>query len=165
MRNYFNLVFLHNTLVDLAVFNNAIYNDLLNNLNKTLVLTGFKINTVYDADLHVLLKKHNKDTTLLDALFNAPFYKSFFLYKKHKSAVEWFNVNSKVVFKLSRRDYNVKANTTIGYSKALKNLLHKPTELLAHPKEPRKVFSSGLTFYSLFREFITQQHAEDNIDV
>lgn len=68
LRNYFNLIFLHNTLIDLSVFNNVIYNDLLNNLNKTLSVYGFKINSQYDINLYALLDVRNKDTKLINDL-------------------------------------------------------------------------------------------------
>lgn len=85
LRNYFNLIFLHNTLIDLSVFNNIIYNDLLNNLNKTLSVYGFKINSQYDINLYSLLDVRNKDTKLLNDLLN--------VYNNHQSysLLKWYN--------------------------------------------------------------------------
>jgi hypothetical protein len=56
--------------VDLSIFNNIIYNDLLNNLNKTLSVYGFKIGNQYDVNLYAMLNVYNKDTILLDNLLN-----------------------------------------------------------------------------------------------
>jgi hypothetical protein len=70
LRNYFNLIFLRNTLVDLSTFNNVIYNDLLHNLNKTLSAYGFKVGSQYDINLYSLLDVRNKDTKLLNNLLD-----------------------------------------------------------------------------------------------
>jgi len=64
------LVLLRNTLIDASIFNNSIYNDLLNNLSQTLYLYGFKITPQYNIALYSALKNiYNKDTDLLNNMF------------------------------------------------------------------------------------------------
>lgn len=83
LRNYFNLIFLRNTLVDLSIFNNIIYNDVLNNLTKTISAYGFKVGSQYDINLYSLLNVRNKDTKFLNYFLN-PYNKSesISLYKR-----------------------------------------------------------------------------------
>lgn len=105
LRNYFNLIFLHNTLIDLSIFNNVIYNDLLNNLNKTLSIYGFKINSQYDINLYSLLDVRNNDTKLLNDLLNVynnrqsynllKWYKSLKKKLSNKVALNLFNYSKK----------------------------------------------------------------------
>jgi hypothetical protein len=71
MRNYYDLVLLRNTLVDASVFNNSMYNDLLNNLSQTLHSYGYKITPKYNIAMYSTLKDiYNKDTVLLNNIFN-----------------------------------------------------------------------------------------------
>lgn len=83
MSNYYDLVLFRNTLVDASVFNNSIYNDLLNNLSQTLNLYGFKVTPKYNIALYSALTNiYNKDTDLLNSMFkNFNENKS---YKKYK---------------------------------------------------------------------------------
>jgi hypothetical protein len=50
LRNYYNLLIWHNTLVDLSINNNIIYNDLLKNLYDNLSLYGFKISKLHNTE-------------------------------------------------------------------------------------------------------------------
>ncbi len=106
LRNYFNLIFLHNTLVDLSIFNNIIYNDLLNNLNKTLSVYGFKIGNQYDVNLYAMLNVYNKDTILLDNLLNV-FNKSnsVSLWKWHNRLKKLFTNKAQMLFKFNKKNY------------------------------------------------------------
>ena len=107
LRNYFNIIFLHNTLIDLSVFNNVIYNDLLNNLNKTLSVYGFKINSQYDLNLYALLDVRNKDTKLINDLLGT--YNN----NQSYSLLKWYmslkkSLSNKVaqnIFKFSKKSY------------------------------------------------------------
>ena len=43
---------LHNTLVDISLYNNVLYNDLMQNLDKKLSTYGFKITQQFNAALY-----------------------------------------------------------------------------------------------------------------
>ena len=86
LRNYFNLIFLHNSLVPLIELskNNIIYNDLWNNLNKSLSVYGFKANIQYDMQLYSLYNVQNKDTRLLNEVFN------YYNKGQSKTLLKWY---------------------------------------------------------------------------
>src|SRR5271167_4508924 len=70
MSNYYDLVLLRNTLVDVSVFNDSIYNDLLNNLSQAIHYYGFKITPRHNIAMYSTLKDiYNKDTDLLNNMF------------------------------------------------------------------------------------------------
>jgi hypothetical protein len=70
LRNYYNLIMLHNTLVDISLYNNVLYNDLIHNLDKNLSTYGYKITQQYNAALYSCWFLNNKDTTMLHKLLN-----------------------------------------------------------------------------------------------
>jgi hypothetical protein len=70
LRNYYNLIMLHNTLIDITSYNNLLYNDLVNNLNKNLSVFGFKITQQYNIGLYSCWFFNNKDTNILNKLLN-----------------------------------------------------------------------------------------------
>jgi len=100
MRNYYDLVLLRNTLVDTSVFNNSIYNDLLNNLSQTLHYYGFKITPKYNVAMYSTLKDiYNKDTDLLNNMFkNFNENKSYSKYKWYIRMRKIFNNKLKSVY-------------------------------------------------------------------
>ena len=70
LRNYYNLIMLHNTLIDITQYNNLLYNDLVNNLNKNLSVFGFKVTQQYNIGLYSCWFFNNKDTNILNKLLN-----------------------------------------------------------------------------------------------
>jgi hypothetical protein len=100
MSNYYDLVLFRNTLIDASVFNNSIYNDLLNNLSQTLSLYGFKITPKYNIAMYSVLKDiYNKDTDLLNNMFKAfNENKSYNKYKWYIRMRKIFNNKLKSVY-------------------------------------------------------------------
>jgi hypothetical protein len=95
---------------------NIIYNDLLNNLNKTLSVYGFKADFQYDIQLYTLYNTHNKDTKLLNDIFG--FYNKAKSYK----LLKWYiKIKKKIM---------IKANHLFQYNKKKrfsKSQFHKNT--------------------------------------
>jgi hypothetical protein len=135
LRNYYNLLIWHNTLVDLSINNNIIYNDLLNNLYNNLSLYGFKVSKFYNIKFKSIYWTkslfHNieqpkwksqisKDTDLLNNLLKDQ-NKAFSLKKLHK--YRWFRkhltVKLKVKFKVT------KWNRAYRYLKEVHHITHR----------------------------------------
>jgi hypothetical protein len=73
VRNYFNIIQLHNILIDLNVFNNEIFNTVIKNLNLKLNKYNFKFSSNININLYtdqkIDLNSFNKDTILLKNIF------------------------------------------------------------------------------------------------
>lgn len=73
LRNYFNIVKLHNVLIDLNIHNNFFYNEIIKQLNQKIVTYNFKISQNFNVNLftdqEITKKNVNSDTFLLKNIF------------------------------------------------------------------------------------------------
>jgi hypothetical protein len=85
---------LHNTLVDLSINNNIIYNNLLKDLHLDLSLYGFKITPLYNIDLYKIISFYtNNDSKLLHSLLNIYNKLRGFKHRKKNFFVKKFFMN------------------------------------------------------------------------
>jgi hypothetical protein len=96
-RNYFNIVKLHNVLIDLNIHNNIFYNEIIKQLNFKLNNYNVKFTPNFNVSLftHVDINKSNinKDTILLNNIFEKwnKYHGAKFLrrWKKYKRLLNW----------------------------------------------------------------------------
>jgi hypothetical protein len=73
MRNYFNIIKLHNVLIDLNIHNNFLYNEIIKQLNFKMNAYNFKISPNFNVNLftnkEIFRKNNNNDTILLNNIF------------------------------------------------------------------------------------------------
>jgi hypothetical protein len=109
LRNYYNLILFHNTLVDISVYNNTLYNDLIKNLNNTLSVFGFKVTNQYNINLYSCFFINNKDSTLLHKLLNIyNKVKTHKQLKKFNKFRKLFSIKMKKLYKFNRIHHHVK---------------------------------------------------------
>jgi hypothetical protein len=97
VRNYFNIIQLHNILIDLNVFNNEIFNTVIKNLNLKLNKYNFKFSSNININLYtdqkIDLNSFNKDTILLKNIFEKwnKYRGSQYIrkWKKYKRMLNW----------------------------------------------------------------------------
>lgn len=100
MRNYFNIIKLHNVIIDLNVNNNFFYNEVIKQLNLKLTKynfifsSNFNINIYTEQYLNNYNKNFNNDTLLLNDIFQkwnkhhgSQYYRKW---KKYKRLINWF---------------------------------------------------------------------------
>jgi len=95
IRNYFNLIQLHNTFIDLTFYNNIFYNGVLKQLNLKLNNYNFKFSSNININLYNESNNKilNKDTKLLNDIFEkwnkyhgAAFFRNW---RKYKRVLNW----------------------------------------------------------------------------
>jgi hypothetical protein len=72
LRNYFNLVKVHNTLLDINIYNNFIYNGVIKQLNFKLNNYNLKFTSNFNINLYSMKEFNNivnNDTILLNSVF------------------------------------------------------------------------------------------------
>ena len=93
LRNYFNIIKLHNIFIDLNVHNNFIYNEVLKQLNINLNKYNFKFSPNININLYVNNITLNKDTSLLNDVFQKwnKYHGSKYIrrWKKYKRMLNW----------------------------------------------------------------------------
>jgi len=110
---------LHNTLVDISLYNNTIYNELLKYLHLNLDIYGVKLSDLAyssNINLHQVYNIKNNDTLLLNhvlKLYNkVSFYKKnrhkFFVNEKYISKVKFeYNYTDEYVLDRTTKDHTI----------------------------------------------------------
>jgi len=97
LRNYFNIVKLHNVLIDLNIHNNFIYNEIIKQLNLKVNNYNFKFTSNFNVNLftdyNTTKKSLNKDTILLKNIFEKwnKYHGANFIrrWRKYKRLLNW----------------------------------------------------------------------------
>lgn len=97
LRNYFNLINLHNTFIDLNIYNNIFYNEIIKKLNYKLNNYNFKFSSNFNINLYLEEKlkktKVSKETIILNNIFEKwnKYHGAKFIrrWKKYKRMLNW----------------------------------------------------------------------------
>jgi hypothetical protein len=97
LRNYFNIIKLHNVLIDLNIHNNMFYNSIIRQLNFKLNNYNVKFSSNFNVNLYAHMDYNkssiNKDTILLNNIFEKwnKYHGANFLrrWKKYKRLLNW----------------------------------------------------------------------------
>jgi len=101
---------LHNSLVDISLYNNTIYNELLKYLHLNLDIYGIKLSDLAyssNTNLHQIYDIKNNDTFLLNKILKLYNKVSFYKQNRHK-----FFVNEKYIAKI-KYEYNFSDELTL----------------------------------------------------
>ena len=97
LRNYFNIIKLHNTLIDLNIHNNFFYSEIIKQLNLKLNKYNFKFSSNFNINLFIENNfnktKMNKETIILNNIFEKwnKYHGAHFIrrWKKYKRMLNW----------------------------------------------------------------------------